>query len=226
MGEWKALTTLTEESRAFSTVLLPLDADAFTRSTNCPPWNLKELVVHTATSIRLHGDFPDPRPGARTRSAADYYRRPERATPQYRDRNVDQTQVLAARLPAGMTAATMFEQVWQETVGKLRDQDPDRRVQVPAVGAMRLGDWTVTRVISVAAHGVDVALTLQRAPWTASSALTVMREVFLSLLDAELPKRLDWDDQLLLEAATGRRALSDQDRMILGPLQERFPLLS
>jgi hypothetical protein len=40
MGEWKALTALTEESRALSSVLLPLDADAFTRSTNCPPWNL------------------------------------------------------------------------------------------------------------------------------------------------------------------------------------------
>jgi hypothetical protein len=39
-------------------------------------------------------------------------------------------------------------------------------------------------------------------------------------------KRLAWDDQLLLEAATGQRALSDQDRRILGPLQERFPLLS
>lgn len=41
-----------------------------------------------------------------------------------------------------------------------------------------------------------------------------------------LTQRLAWDDQLLLEAATGRRALTDQDRMILGPLQERFPLLS
>jgi hypothetical protein len=101
-----------------------------------------------------------------------------------------------------------------------------RRVQVPAVGAMRLGDWTVTRVISVAAHGVDVALTLRRVPWTTHSALTVMRGVFLSLLGAELPQRLAWDDQLFLEAATGRRALTDQDRMVLGPLQERFPLLS
>jgi hypothetical protein len=125
-----------------------------------------------------------------------------------------------------MTAATMFERVWRETLGKLRDQDPERRVHLPAVGAMRLDDWVVTRVISVAAHGVDVALTLQRPPWTTSSALTVMRPVFLSLLDAQLPEQLGWNDQLLLEVATGRRALSDQDRMHLGPLQERFPLLS
>jgi uncharacterized protein (TIGR03083 family) len=226
MSDWGALTALAEESRTLSAVLLDLDADQFQRPTNCPPWNLKELVVHTAASIGLRGDFASPQPGAPLRSAADYYRRPERATPQYRGRNVDHAQDLAARLPAGMTAAGMFEQVWQETVARLRDQDPDRRIQVSGVGAMRLGDWTVTRVISVAAHSVDVALTLRRVPWTTSSALTVMRGVFLSLLGAELPPRLAWDDQLLLEAATGRRPLTDQDRMILGPLQERFPLLS
>jgi uncharacterized protein (TIGR03083 family) len=226
MRDWEALTALAEESQALSAVLLDLEADQFQRPTNCPPWNLKELVVHTAASIGLHDDSASPEPGAPLHSAADYYRRPQRATPQYRGRNVAQAQDLAARLPKGMTAAGMFEQVWQETVAKLRAQDPDRHIQVPAVGAMRLGDWTVTRVISVAAHGVDVALTLGRVPWTTSSALTVMRGVFLSLLGAELPQRLAWDDQLLLEAATGRRALTDQDRMHLGPLQERFPLLS
>jgi uncharacterized protein (TIGR03083 family) len=226
MREWEALTALATESQTLSAVLLELDGHEFERPTNCPPWDLKELVVHTTASIGLRGDFRTPEPGAPLLSAADYYRRPERATPEYRGRNVDRAQDLAARLPTGMTAAGMFEQVWRETVGKLRDQDPDRRVQVPAVGAMRLGDWTLTRVISVAAHGVDVALTLRRVPWTTSSALTVMRGVFLSLLGAGLPQRLAWDDQLFLEAATGRRALTDQDRMVLGPVQERFPLLS
>jgi uncharacterized protein (TIGR03083 family) len=226
MREWEALTALATESQTLSAVLLELDADEFECPTNCPPWDLKELVVHTAASIGLRGDFRTTEPGTPLLSAADYYRRPERATREYRGRNVDHTRDLAARLPAGMTAAGMFEQVWRETVGKLHDQDPDRCVQVPAVGAMRLGDWTVTRVISVAAHGVDVALTLRRVPWTTPSALTVMRGVFLSLLGAELPQRLAWDDQLFLEAATGRRALTDQDRMVLGPLQGRFPLLS
>jgi hypothetical protein len=68
--------------------------------------------------------------------------------------------------------------------------------------------------------------TICHAPWTTASALTVMRGMFVSLLGIELPPRLAWDDQMLLEAATGRRALTDQDRMILGSLQERFPLLS
>jgi uncharacterized protein (TIGR03083 family) len=227
MSEWEALTALAEESRMLSTVLLELDVEEFRRPTNCPPWDLKELVVHTAASIGLRGDLPYPEPRAPLVSAADYYRRPERATPTYRHRNVESGQDLAAALPEGMTAAAMFDRTWRETVSRLRDQDPDRRVQIAAAGgSMRLADWTVTRVISVAAHGLDVALTLEREPWTTSPALTVMRDVYLLLLGAALPSGLTWDDQRLLEVATGRRALTDQDRKSLGSLQQRFPLLS
>jgi Mycothiol maleylpyruvate isomerase N-terminal domain len=132
---------LAQERRTLSAVLLELDAEKFQRPTNCPPWNLKELVVHTAASIRLRGDLPDPEPGAPLVSAADYYRRPERGTHSYRRRNVENAQAMAADLPAGMTAADMFDHIWREAVGKLRDQDPDRRVQIATVGgSMRLAD--------------------------------------------------------------------------------------
>jgi uncharacterized protein (TIGR03083 family) len=227
MAAWEALTALADESRALSAVLLDLDAAEFHRPTNCPPWDLKELVVHTAASIGLRGDLHGPEPGARLVSAADYYRRPERATPGYRGGNVDHAQALAARLPVGMTAAGMFDRVWRETVAKLRDQDPDRHVQIRAArGSMRLADWTATRAISVAAHGLDVALTLGRAPWTTSSALTVTRGVLVALLGVEPAPQLGWDDQTFLEVGTGRRAPTADERTVLGPLRERFPLLS
>jgi uncharacterized protein (TIGR03083 family) len=226
MSGYEALTGLAEESRTLSAVLLGLDAEEFQRPTNCPPWDLTELVVHTAVSIGLRRDLPDPEPAAPLVSATGYYQRPERATATYRRRNVQAAQALAERLPAGMTPAGMFEQTWRETVARLGDQDPDRRVQIRTVGAMRLADWTLTRVISVAAHGLDVALTLGRVSWTTSAALTVMRGVFVSLLGAEPPPRLAWDNQTLLEVGTGRRALTAEDRMVLGSLQERFPLLS
>src|SRR5829696_2466111 len=59
-----ALTALAEESRTLSSVRLGLDADEFERPTNCPPWDLKELVAHTAASIGLRGDVSSPQPGA------------------------------------------------------------------------------------------------------------------------------------------------------------------
>jgi hypothetical protein len=88
MSGYEALTGLAEESRTLSAVLLGLDAEEFQRPTNCPPWDLTELVVHTAVSIGLRGDLPDPEPAAPLVSATGYYQRPERATATYRRRNV------------------------------------------------------------------------------------------------------------------------------------------
>jgi hypothetical protein len=80
--------------------------------------------------------------------------------------------------------------------------------------------------MSVAAHSLDVALTLGLQPWTTQPALQVTRPVLTSLLGAEPPAPLDWDDQTLLAAGTGRRKLTSHERAVLGSLQNRFPLLS
>ena len=220
-----ALTALRQETRALSTVLHELNPAQFTQPTNCPPWNLQELIVHMAASIAIRSPFPTAEPQSVLASAADYYRRPERDTPAYRQRNVDQTQQLTRTVLADATPARWFDQISRDTLATLSD-DLDRAVLIPGRGAMRLADWVVTRVISIAAHGLDVAITLDRQPWTTGSALTIIRPVFVDLLGAEPPPSLQWDDQALLASATGRRTLTDPERVLLGPRQERFPLLS
>jgi uncharacterized protein (TIGR03083 family) len=221
-----ALTALRQETRALSTVLHELNPAQFTQPTNCPPWNLQELIVHMAASIAIRNRFPTAEPQSVLASAADYYRRPERDTPAYRQRNVDQTQQLARTVLADAAPARWFDQVSRDTLARLGDDDLDRAVLVPGRGAMRLADWIVTRVISIAAHGLDVAITLDRDPWTTGPALTIIRPVFVDLLGSEPPASLQWDDQALLATATGRRLLTDCERMLLGSRQARFPLLS
>src|SRR5215204_4588527 len=205
-----SLTALHDESRALSTVLRQTDPQDFGRPTNCPPWNLNELVVHIAMSIHLGDD--DELPAATSHSgvvaAADYYRRPERDTADYRHSNVDRTQKAASDVLARTSAPRWFDQVSQDTVLRLSRLDLARVVQIPSCGPMRLADWVLTRVISVAAHGLDVALTLGLQPWTTRPALDITRPVFVSLLGTEPPARLGWDDQTLLAAGTGRRALT------------------
>jgi hypothetical protein len=74
-----------------SAVLHTLDPPQFDRPTNCLPWNLRELVVHTAASVGIRDPFPSADPQSVPFSAADYYRRPERNTSEYRQANVDRT---------------------------------------------------------------------------------------------------------------------------------------
>jgi uncharacterized protein (TIGR03083 family) len=226
--DWGQLTALRAESRALSAVLRQVDPGDFGRPTNCPPWNLNELVVHIAMSIHLGDDdeFATATPLSEVVTAADYYRRPERDTPDYRQSNVDRTREAATDVLARTTAAHWFDEVSRDTVLRLSRLDQGRLVQIPSCGPMKLADWVSTGVMSVAAHGLDVALTLGLEPWSTRTALDITCPVLIALLGAELPAQLGWDDRTLLAVGTGRRALTSPERVVLGPLQNRFPLLS
>jgi uncharacterized protein (TIGR03083 family) len=221
------MTAVADECRALSAVLRELQPEDLMRATNCPPWNLQELVVHTGASIIVTDmAFTPADPGADTVSAAGYYRRPQRATTAYRQRNVDSTQTLARSVLVDVSAAQWFDDVFRQTLTVLDRHDLDQAVLIPRVGAMRLTDWVATRVMSLAAHGVDVAITLGRTPWTTSPALRVSCRVLADLLGGPPPERLLWDEQSTLIVGTGRRPLTAQERDILGPDADGFPLLS
>ena len=221
-----ALTALVEESRALSAVLRQLGAQEFGRATNCPPWDLAELVVHIAMSIGVEDGPPAAAPGGAVSTAADYYRRPERDTSQYRRGNVDRTREVAAAVAKTTSAAQWFDDACAATISTLSRRDLDQIIPISGVGSMTLTDWVRTRVMSLAAHGLDVAITLDRPPWTTRSALTQTGPVLVCLLGMPPPAELGWDDQALLAAGTGRRPLTEDERRILGPAQLRFPLLS
>jgi uncharacterized protein (TIGR03083 family) len=222
----ESLAALTAECRVLSQVVGGLSAADLVRATNCPPWDLRELVVHIADSITVGDGFPSAAAQARPQEAADYYRRPERATPRYRTGNVERTRAHARVVLATSTAAGWLEQTVRGTVAWLSGTDLNRVVLVDGVGPMKMGDWVLTRVMSVAAHGIDVALTLGRSPWTTTAALEAVCPVLISLLGAPPPAALDWDQRALLQVGTGRRPLTMTERHHLGPLANRFPLLS
>jgi uncharacterized protein (TIGR03083 family) len=221
-----ALAALQAECGALSEVLGGLGEAEFGRPTNCPPWNLAELVVHIGMSISVEDPPPPAASGGVLVSAAAYYRRPERDTARYRQGNVDRTREVAAAVLQTVSAARWFDQVHLGAVATLSQLDPHQVVHISGVGSMRLADWLLTRVMSVAAHGLDVAITLDRPPWTTQAALSQTTPVLAALLGMPAPAELGWDDQALLAAGTGRRRLTETERSILGPGHDRFPLLS
>ncbi|MGI8417447.1 MAG: hypothetical protein ACR2P2_14835 [Nakamurella sp.] len=91
---------------------------------------------------------------------------------------------------------------------------------------MLFGEWLRTRVISVAAHGLDAAITLRRSAWTTAAAHQLIRPVLLDLLGDTPPSELGWDNQRFLATATGRSQLTESEHRSLGRLAEKFPLLS
>jgi uncharacterized protein (TIGR03083 family) len=221
-----SLEALSAECGALLQVVGVLSEADLLRPTNCPPWNLRELVVHIADSITVGRGFPRAGEYGVVADAADYYRRPERDTPQYRTGNVQRTREHARVLEATLSPASWLEQTVEHTVTTLSAAELDRVVVVDGVGPMKMDDWVLTRVMSVAAHGIDVALSTGRAPWTTTAALDAVCPVLVRLLGGPLPATLEWDQLALLHAGTGRRPLTATERDQLGPLANRFPLLS
>ncbi len=222
-GTDRVLEAFDAEGRALLDVVRDLTAADLARPTNCPPWNLTELLVHIAGSIRA-GAFASAEGAAEAHEPADYYRRPERDTAEYRDRNVQVAQQAAREVVQRTTVHDGLAGALRDTTSALAGDDLDRIVELDRVGPMRLGGWLATRVVALAAHGLDVAITLELKPWTTPPAQVVMRPIFLSLLGRAAP--VGWSDQRLLEAATGRSPLTDRERVDLGPDADRFPLLS
>lgn len=207
------------EAEALDDALAQVTIEDLARPTNCPPWNVKELLVH------IGGGLP---PAGVLRSttqrplldAVTNYQRPERATTAYHEDNVRRTQAKAATIDDGDVRQVLTRR-WQDSLADWEGR-PDGPVE-GHMGVILLSDFVLTRVIAHAAHGLDVAISLGLRPWTTREAFDVMRPVWLALLGAEV----DWDDDARLFAcATGRSDLTGAERRLVGELASRFPLLS
>jgi uncharacterized protein (TIGR03083 family) len=220
------IDALAAECAAFCSALDGVTATDWQRTTNCPPWDVKELAAHVYGSTMVDPSRLSPPDGAPVVEAADYYRRAVRATTEYRRDNVEHWQRFASRFGSPEDVVEACVRDWPPMIERLRTEDPQRLIGMRWGVAMTLDDYLVSRVIGVAAHGVDVAITLGLPRRTTPEALRVARPALVSLLGEEPRSELAWSDQDLLETGTGRRALTDRERAILAAAVSRFPLLS
>ena len=216
-----ALEAFDAECAAFAEAVDGLGAAEFGQPSNCPPWTVHEVVVHTSWSIRLPERLPLAG-GPSVRNASDYYRRAERNTTEYRQGNVDRTRDIAGRVELG-AAAGDFRSAWKAASAAFAVVGADDVIALPG-GAMTCGDYVLTRLMSVAAHGVDVALSFGGDAWTTVEALSALRPVLIDLLGADPP--MSWSDQQLLDFGSGRLRLGPEEERALGALRDRFPLFS
>jgi uncharacterized protein (TIGR03083 family) len=221
MASHIALRAFDAECAALVNVLRSLEREDLDRPTNCPPWTLHELVVHITFSIGVPDGLVDA--GSQSQAGAPaYYRRPERDTDEYRTANVERTRQLAKSVEPD-ELAPRFVKAWEQARETFADHDGSKRIAAGGM-ALTVDSYLLTRIMSVAAHGLDVAITLDREPWTTEEALLELHPLLTDLLGTDPPEH--WSRQDLLELGTGRRPLSDADREALGPLAGRFPLLS
>jgi hypothetical protein len=92
-------------------------------------------------------------------------------------------------------------------------------------GLIRLSEYVRTRVVEVTIHTMDLRDALGLAPDPSDEGLRVTCDVLRGLLGIDT-LALGIDEVHFALAGTGRAALTDHDRDVLGPLADRLPLFA
>jgi uncharacterized protein (TIGR03083 family) len=216
---------LATECAACAAVATTLSEDDFGLPTRCPPWDVKALVGHIWRDVdRILVYAAGHAPDAADSDALAYYGADYDAVasaPDVTRRGFE----AAAAFATGHELAQDFDDRWRRAVELARSMAPDRLIRTFGP-CLRLDQYLCTRLLEAAVHGLDLAHAIEREPWITAGATALVRSMLVAMLDAEPPHALGWDELAFLEVGTGRRAITLEERSVLGLLAERFPLLS
>jgi uncharacterized protein (TIGR03083 family) len=214
---------LRQECREVSAILAGLTEEDDAKPTRCPAWNVKELVGHLYRDVERIPAALASRPDSEaTHDAVTYWRAYDPAvdSPGVADRAKE----VAQRYPTGRELADAWNELWPGALDAAGAADPTRLV-VTWGPVMTLEELLKTRVLEVTVHRMDLEDALGRKGWGTDLAVSIVDDILEGLLGEQPPSDLEWDVVDFIEAGTGRRPLTDEERSILGPLANRFPLL-
>ncbi|MCG5440135.1 maleylpyruvate isomerase N-terminal domain-containing protein [Micromonospora sp. PSH25] len=197
------------ECARFTEILAELTDDDLNRPTDCPPWNVRDLIAHTRTGAgRLTDMLAVPASPRAEVNAAGYFGAAKFTAEVDADRIADGQR---EALQVGRAAlATEFDRAWRDTEAAVAATQPDRVVRTRHGDAMRLDEFLRTRVVEVGVHGLDLAAALGRPPWLTPPAAVVIAELLTG--GRPTPAGLSWDRLTLIRKATGRAVLTAAER--------------
>jgi len=220
-AEFAALNALCAN---FEAIVRSLDDADWERPTRCVPMTVKELVTHTsqALDVFLHDEVNPPADSDHVIDRVGYAQGWDGAAAA--SRILAGAQKRAAELTAPELVTRLGEKV-ERVAGRLAALRPDDLVGGSGA-AIPAAELACVYVIEVGVHTLD----LQNAIGTDERLNGDAAPVVIATLDALLGTRTQaetaWDDLTYVLACTGRHELSAADREALGPLAERFPVIS
>jgi uncharacterized protein (TIGR03083 family) len=136
---------------------------------------------------------------------------------------VKRAQEASASFPKDLAASWDLE--WTKALQRARANLGEDPVLPNVFGLIRLSEYLKTRIVEVVIHHMDLDDALGKRPHPDPKALELCGDVLRGLLGTDL-RPLGVDDVRFALIGTGRAALNEKEREILGPLAEKFPLFS
>jgi uncharacterized protein (TIGR03083 family) len=217
------MEALREECEQVSALVLSLTEDEFAKHTRLPAWNVKELLGHMYRDInRTNTALSTPAPAEVTADSVSYWRSydPVHDAPAIADRAKE----LAAGYQTGVALGAAWNEMWPQALEGAAATDRSRLV-VTWGPHLTLDEFMKTRVLEITVHRMDMEHALGRKGWGTDLAVSIVDDILEGLLGEQPPSELEWDVVDFIETGTGRRSLTENERALLGPLADRFPLL-
>ena len=190
--------------------------------TRCAPLTVRELTAHMIRGAVRIEEMLDAGPvdSEPEKDAITYF--------QFDSTNegpviVKRAQEAAASFPADLAKAWDLE--WTKALQRARMHLGDDPVLPNIFGLIHLSEYLKTRIVEVLIHHMDLDDALGKKPHPDPGALEIVGDVLRGLLGTDL-RPVGVDDVRFALIGTGRAPLNDDERQLLGPLADKFPLFS
>lgn len=209
-----------------------LSPEDFARPTRCPGWSVSELVAHCEGILhRLVGENTQPVDGKAEIDRVGYYRYdpdgkregedPEKTFSEIiRDRVIGEVQGRSGeQLRASLAEAAVA------AIGAIHEIPSERVIQRPGHPRMAYGEFVASRNLEFGVHTMDIAHAVGQPEQVQPESGAVITGILDALLGEPVPKSIRWSQTTYILTGTGRREVEPADRLKLGVLAMRFPLL-
>ena len=219
------LAAFDAESRRLAEIVDGLADASFGRPSPCVPWTAGELLFHVQMTMeRLGGMLAEPEPaGSVLVDAPGYYRADQRFSAAVNDERVGSARRGAAGLSAAGERARAFRETRDRAWALVSAAPAARVVRTRHGDRMLLTEFLRTRVLELAVHGLDLAVSVDRRPWMTEQAASVTAGLLLSAADANALRAVaGWDPVTLIAKLTGRVPLTASETGLAGSLGIRW----
>ena len=198
------------EAAALHQVVSGLYQSELHRPSPCPPWTAGDLLCHILIATgRVRQALAEPADDtAPLISTAAYYRPDHRFSGVTNTDRIETAQALASQLRDPQAIAAELERRCQDTLRLITEAPDGRTITTRHGDRMLLTDFTTTRVVELAVHGLDLAAALGRAAWLTEPAGEVLEDLLVPGGGPKLRHHLRCDRAGLVARLTGRAPLS------------------
>jgi hypothetical protein len=155
-------------------------------------------------------DAARPAPASATVSALQYFRN-DRLGGTTDPERIETVRADAARFPTGPLIIDAVAATTRSMVMLARVEPPERRVRTRWDDEMLLDEYLKTRVLELAVHGLDLAAAVGADPWLSEPAAIVTARILTEGCPMDELQALGWDRRTLIEKATGRAPVTEEE---------------